>query len=94
MAVFNEMSEEKLVLHEQSVDFHGAQPLLRNQGTEAIELPNAEPLRKECEHFIHCIEHRQQPLTDAESGVRVLKVLEACQKSMDLNGQSVVLDGD
>ncbi len=91
MAVFNDVAEEKLILHEQKVEFQGAQPVLRDQGAEAVELPDAEPLRKECEHFIHCIEHRQQPLTDAESGVRVLKVLEACQKSMDLNGQSVIL---
>ena len=91
MAVFNDMSEAKLVLHEQRVDFQGAQPLLRNEGAEAVELPAAEPLRKECEHFLQCIESRQQPLTDAESGVRVLKVLEACQESMDLNGQSVIL---
>jgi len=91
MAVFNDVSKEKLVLHEQRVDFQGAQPLLRNEGTETVELPDAEPLRKECAHFLHCIESRQQPLTDAESGVRVLKVLEACQESMDLNGQSVML---
>jgi len=91
MAVFNDVSEDKLILYEQRVDFQGAQPLLRNQGTERVELPDAEPLRKECEHFLHCIEHRQQPLTDAESGVRVLQVLEACQESMDLNGQSVIL---
>ena len=91
MAVFNDMSEEKLVLHEQRVDFQGAQPLLRNEGTETVELPDAEPLRKECAHFLQCIESRRQPLTDAESGVRVLKVLEACQESMDLNGQSVML---
>ena len=94
MAVFNDVAHEKLVLHEQWVDFQEAQPVLRNQGTETVELPSTEPLRKECEHFIHCIEHRQQPLTDAESGLRVLKVLEACQESMDLNGQSVLLNGD
>jgi len=91
MAVFNDMSEAKLVLHEQRVDFQGAQPLLRNEGTQTVELSDAEPLSKECAHFLYCIESRQQPLTDAESGVRVLKVLEACQESMDLNGQSVML---
>ncbi len=94
MAVFNDVAQDKLILHEQRVDFQGAQPVLQNQGAEAVELPDSEPLRKECAHFVYCIEHRQQPLTDAESGVRVLKVLEACQESMDLNGQSVILDGD
>ena len=94
MAVFNDLARQKLVLHKQWVDFENARPVLKNQGTDAVELSNAEPLRKECEHFVHCIEHRQKPLTDGESGVRVLEVLEACQKSMDLNGQGVVLDGD
>ena len=94
MAVFNDLARQKLVLHEQWVDFEDARPVLKNQGTETVKLPDAEPLRKECEHFVHCIEHRQKPLTDGESGVRVLEVLEACQKSMDLNGQGVILDGD
>lgn len=93
-AVFDDVAEDKLVIHEQRVDFEDAHPVLRDQGAKTVELPDFEPLRKECQHFINCIENRQQPLTNGESGVRVLKVLEACQKSMDLNGQSVTLDGD
>ena len=93
MAVFNDVSEDKLMLHDQSVEFEDRKPILRNDGSRAIDLPCVEPLRIECEHFIDCIKTRETPLTDSQSAIRVLKVLEACQKSMESNGQSVELNG-
>ena len=66
--------------------------MLKREGQEPVDLPDEEPLRRECEHFIECIQTRQTPLTDAESGVRVLRVLEACQESMRQNGQPISLD--
>lgn len=93
MAVFNDVSEDKLMLYEQSVEFEDRKPILRNDGSRAIDLPCVEPLRIECEHFIDCIKTRETPLTDSQSAIRVLKVLEACQKSMESNGQSVELNG-
>jgi len=38
-----------------------------------------EPLRIELEHFLHCIETREQPLTDGREGLEVVKVLAACE---------------
>ena len=35
---------------------------------------------------------RSTPLTDAESGVRVLRILEACQASLEQNGRPVSPD--
>jgi predicted dehydrogenase len=95
MAVFNDTAkEDKLVLHNQRVDLHNRQPILMNSGCESVELPAEEPLRNECEHFLDCIRTRRRPLTDADNGVRVLRVLEACQKSLQLNGRPIVLDED
>ncbi len=92
MAVFNDVLKEgKLVLYNQWVEMDHRQPILQKGDVESIPLPPDEPLRKECEHFLECIATGQKPRTDAESGIRVLKVLQACQVSLQLNGRPTVL---
>jgi UDP-2-acetamido-3-amino-2,3-dideoxy-glucuronate N-acetyltransferase len=49
-------------------------------------------LRLECQHFIDCVSERRQPLTPGEEGVRVLQVLQACQRSLQMNGEPVNVD--
>jgi len=93
MAVFNDLlKEDKLVLYDQRVDLNNRQPVLQKGGVEIVEVPSEEPLRKECEHFLECVRTRQQPATDAARGLEVLKVLQACQVSLELNGRPVVLN--
>lgn len=48
-----------------------------------------EPLTKECNHFIECIQHGQQPLSDGYSGLKVISILEAAIESLKNSGQSV-----
>jgi predicted dehydrogenase len=48
----------------------------------APRIPNAEPLRIECEHFLECIRTGAVPRSDGESGLRVVRVLEALQRSL------------
>ncbi len=50
-----------------------------------------EPLQAECRHFIDCIKHNRQPLTDGLNGLRTVKVLEAAERSLKQNGQLVEL---
>lgn len=50
-----------------------------------------EPLRLECAHFVECIRDGKQPLTDGENGLRVVRVLEAGQQSLERDGQKVAL---
>ena len=93
MAVFNDMDPaHKLVLYNQRVDHDGQQPILQRNGKTPVEIATDEPLRLECEHFIECIATRRQPLTNGNSAGRVLRVLEACQQSLQTNGQPVSLD--
>lgn len=54
---------------------------------ERIEIPQTEPLRAECEHFLECLRSRKTPKKDGDNGLRVLKILEACQESLAKNGQ-------
>jgi len=52
-----------------------------------------EPLKKECEHFLTCIEKGVCPLSDGYSGLRVVSILEAASKSLKLSGKSVNIPG-
>jgi len=49
------------------------------------------PLQIACRHFIECIRTRRQPLSDWQDGMRVVKVLDAAQRLLRLNGEPVAL---
>ena len=51
----------------------------------------AEPLELECKHFLDCVTTGKQPRCDGESGLQVVRVLEAAQKSLEADGAPVVL---
>ena len=93
MAIFNDVSPfwEKLQLYPQNVEFDGPIPILKKEVAKFVEHANTEPLREECNHFLECIQSRNQPLTNAQSGIDVLKVLHACQQSIETNGAPVSL---
>ena len=94
MAVFDDTLpwSDKLVLYPHSVDWVGGQvPVANKAEAEAVPLEEYEPLRAECEDFLGSIASRRPPLTDGESGLRVLRVLEAAQRSLAQGGQPVSL---
>jgi predicted dehydrogenase len=93
MAIFNDVAPfgEKLQLYPQNVDFDGSIPTLKKEDAEFVDHANTEPLREECNHFLDCIQSRNQPLTNAQSGIDVLQVLHACQQSIEQNGVPVSL---
>ena len=49
-------------------------------------VPNDEPLRLECAHFLESIREGTPPRSDGESGLRVVRVLEQLQRSLDAAG--------
>jgi predicted dehydrogenase len=90
MASFDDVTKE-LVLHDQGVDLKDGEPVsFRREGTR-LEYPSHEPLRRECEAFLESIRTRTPPLTDGQSALRVLRVLQAAQRSLIAEGQPVVL---
>ena len=93
MAIFNDVNPlgEKLRVYPQSVEFDGNFPILRKEDAEFVYHLDTEPLREECAHFLECIKTRQSALTDAYSGIEVLKVLHACQSSIEQNGTPISL---
>jgi len=92
MAVFDDVApKDKLLIFEHRIDWIDRQPVPRKEDARIIELPGAEPLSEECVQFVRSIATRQNPPTDGEEGVRVLRVLEASQKSLKNNGLVIPL---
>ena len=83
MAVFDDMSEDKLLLYPHKIEWEeGKAPVARKAEREIIKVAAAEPLRRELEEFALCRVEGRSPKTDGEEGLRVLKVLEAAERSM------------
>jgi UDP-2-acetamido-3-amino-2,3-dideoxy-glucuronate N-acetyltransferase len=60
---------------------------------EAVKLDSGEPLKAECQAFLDSIVSRKPPKTDGNEGLRVLQVLDACQRSLQKHGDNVSIDG-
>jgi predicted dehydrogenase len=70
MATFDDMElEQKLVIYDKGFD----------QDYSSYE----EPLRIECKHFAECVRDGATPISDGRSGLRVVRVLEGLQESLD-----------
>jgi predicted dehydrogenase len=87
MATFDDMLiEGKLTVYDKGFDEDTSswgEYIARSGDTFSPRIPNREPLRLECEHFIDCIRTGATPRSDGASGLRVVRVLEALQRSLD-----------
>jgi predicted dehydrogenase len=99
MAVFDDAeATEKLRIY----DNHAEAPQAKSYG-EAIQVrfgdiliprvETAEPLQLECKHFIECVASHTTPLTDAQDGLRVIRIIEAAQRSLEMDGVPVEIQG-
>jgi predicted dehydrogenase len=55
----------------------------------APQLDITEALRTEIDHFLHCIEQDEAPITGGEAGLRVVRLLEAATQSVTHHGLPV-----
>jgi len=95
MAVFDDLEpEKKLVVYAHRINWHERKPVAERDGGQTIALPKEEPLRRECQHFLDCMRGRSQPQTDGESALRVLQVLDACERSLSERGTPVSVGQD
>jgi len=86
MAVFDDQAAHKLVLYPHRVEWRKRIPTAVKADGEPVEIETVEPLRAECRHFLECVETRRTPVTDGQEGVRVLRILTACQASLEKEG--------
>jgi len=98
MVVFDDLeSTEKLRIYDKSAqhatDYNTFAEYITLRFGD-ITIPHVkvdEPLQLECQHFLDCVRERRQPLTDGRNGLRVVKVLEAAQRSLEKNGAPVAI---
>jgi predicted dehydrogenase len=87
MATFDDMElERKLTVYDKGFDEDSrtyGEYITRSGGSFSPRVPNSEPLRSECEHFVQCIREGRSPRSDGASGVRVVRVLERLQRSLE-----------
>jgi predicted dehydrogenase len=106
MITFDDMSSsEKLRIYDKGVD--GVDQLdqapayasyaelltLRSGDVLIPQVPMKEPLALLCQHFAHCIDTGETPITDGAGGVEVLRVLAAAQRSLESGGQPMAIAG-
>jgi UDP-2-acetamido-3-amino-2,3-dideoxy-glucuronate N-acetyltransferase len=90
MAVFDDVAKEgKLKIFDKGIEWKDGLPVTRQTAESTLFFPEMEPLREELQHFVECIRTRKTPRTDGPSGLRVLRVLDACQRSIEAGGQPV-----
>jgi predicted dehydrogenase len=87
MATFDDMLVDgKLAVYDKGFDEDTrswGEYITRSGDVFSPRIPNAEPLRLECEHFVECVRSGRTPRSDGHSGLRVVRVLERLQRSLD-----------
>jgi predicted dehydrogenase len=87
MATFDDMLlEGKLALYDKGFDEDArswGEYIARSGDISCPRISGAEPLRIECEHFLECIRTGATPRSDGHSGLRVVRVLERLQRSLE-----------
>jgi predicted dehydrogenase len=87
MATFDDMDlERKVTVYDKGFDERVGsygEYITRSGDIWSPQVPAVEPLRVECEHFVESVREGRQPRSDGEAGVRVVRVLEALQQSLD-----------
>ena len=87
MAVFDDVKKaDKLVVYDQGVEMVNGEPVMRQNGGLVESLEAGEPLRRQCLQFLQSIRTGERPLTDGASGLQVLRVLDAAERSLAANG--------
>jgi predicted dehydrogenase len=87
MATFDDMAlEGKVTIYDKGFDEDArgyGEYITRSGAIFSPRIANVEPLRIECEHFVECLREGRAPRSDGASGLRVVRVLEQLQRSLD-----------
>ena len=94
MVVYDDLElSEKVKVYDKGVDVVADRKSIyemlvgyRSGDMTAPQLDRTEALRTEVSHFLHCIQTGGKPLSDGESGLRVVRILEAATRSMQNQG--------
>jgi predicted dehydrogenase len=78
MLVYDEVTQQ-VTVYDKSVDAD-----LQNidDGSWVADVAANQPLKLECQHFLDCLETRQQPRSNGWNGVAVVEILEKAEEAM------------
>ena len=79
----------KLQIYDKDIAWRNGQFEVTQPKSTPVPYDADEPLQLECREFIECVETGRRSRTPGEDGVDVLRVLHACQRSLELNGAPV-----
>jgi predicted dehydrogenase len=98
MLVWNDLeADEKIKIYDKGVQMSNGQGLYelmvsyRSGDMWAPRVEQAEALRVELGHFVDCIERNRTPINDGIAGLRVVKLLEAADRSLEKRGRAVAV---
>jgi predicted dehydrogenase len=98
MLVWNDLEvDEKIKIYDKGVDVknkQGIYELLVSYRSGDISVPKVnqvEALKVEAEYFIDCVTKNVTPVNDGRAGLRVVKMLAACNESLRNDGRMVRL---
>ena len=91
--LYDEMKDKKLTVFDEGVDSRkdggaktSANLVYRAGKIEYPEIPNGEPLRMECIHFLECIQDNKAPISDGVDGYNVVNIIEKANSSIANSG--------
>ncbi len=90
--IFDELATDRLTLQYGSFQIEDGLYHPINQQREVLPIPEAEPLRSVCDHFVDCV-LRSQPsaISSGEIGADLVRILNALTNSLNHGGQIVVV---
>lgn len=99
MVVYNDVSDvEKIRIYDKGVDrpyetdtFQDFHLTYRYGALQVPFIPFDEPLRLQCEHFLHCAQTGERPYSDGHAGAQVVRILELADRSLHNNAQPELL---
>lgn len=98
MIVWNDVvPDEKIKIYDRGVDVRNRKGLYKMLQSYrwgdmvAPNIENNEALRSEVKYFVDCILNNQKPFNDGESGLRIVKMLEASNESIKNDGKKIKL---
>jgi predicted dehydrogenase len=99
MLVWNDLeADEKIRVYDKGVsmstnpaNLHQLLVSYRSGDMWAPQVDQIEALRAETAYFLKCIQENQKPFNDGAAGLRVVRILEAAEKSIRSRGEAVAL---
>lgn len=69
--------------------FEAYQLEIRPGDSESLTVDQAEPLAAEIAHFLHCVQTREEPTGSGQEALRIMSVLDACNRSIKEGGNPI-----